>query len=170
MKKKSKTFFLAIHKNERQIFIEDKNNNSFLKTIYLYLHRCFLLNLRVLKNKFSFDEKQTLFVTASKHHSPAAGATQGYGVYLRNVTFLVLPTFAQQSTSEIVNLSLEDCIQLAYKKNNNLQITLLNESANQEIYKQSKLERLPNLNASLGETFTHSDSNGSNWNYDTYTP
>lgn len=85
MKKKSKTFFLAIHKNERQIFIEDKNNNSFLKTIYLYLHRCFLLNLRVLKNKFSFDEKQTLFVTASKHHSPAAGATQGYGVYLRNV-------------------------------------------------------------------------------------
>lgn len=86
------------------------------------------------------------------------------------VTFLVLPTFAQQSTSEIVNLSLEDCIQLAYKKNNNLQITLLNESANQEIYKQSKLERLPNLNASLGETFTHSDSNGSNWNYDTYTP
>jgi len=23
--------------------------------------------------------------TASKHHSPAAGATQGYGVYLRNV-------------------------------------------------------------------------------------
>ena len=86
MKKKSKTFFLAIHKNERQIFIEDKNNNSFLKTIYLYLHRCFLLNLRVLKNKFSFDEKQTLFVTASKHHSPAAGATQGYGVYLRNVS------------------------------------------------------------------------------------
>ena len=85
IKKKSKTFFLAIHKNERQIFIEDKNNNSFLKTIYLYLHRCFLLNLRVLKNKFSFDEKQTLFVTASKHHSPAAGATQGYGVYLRNV-------------------------------------------------------------------------------------
>lgn len=49
------------------------------------MHRCFLLNLRVLKIKFSFDEKQTLFVTASKHHSPAAGATQGYGVYLRNV-------------------------------------------------------------------------------------
>jgi outer membrane protein len=80
------------------------------------------------------------------------------------VTFLVLPTFAQQSTTEIVNLSLEDCIQLAYKNNNNLQITLLNESAKEEIYKQSKMERLPNLNASLGETFTHSDSNGSNWN------
>ena len=78
--------FLAIHKNEQQIFIVDKNNNSFLKTIYLYLQRSFLLNHRVLKKRnFSCDEKETLLVTASKHHSPAAGATQGYDCLLASV-------------------------------------------------------------------------------------
>ncbi len=81
------TIFLAIHKNEQQIFIVDKNNNSFLKTIYLYLQRSFLLNHRVLKKRnFSCDEKETLLVTASKHHSPAAGATQGYDCLLASVT------------------------------------------------------------------------------------
>ena len=81
------TIFLAIHKNEQQIFIVDKNNNSFLKTIYLNLQRSFLLNHRVLKKRnFSCDEKETLLVTASKHHSPAAGATQGYDCLLASVT------------------------------------------------------------------------------------
>ncbi len=79
--------FLAIHKNEQQIFIVDKNNNSFLKTIYLNLQRSFLLNHRVFKKRnFSCDEKETLLVTASKHHSPAAGATQGYDCLLASVT------------------------------------------------------------------------------------
>ena len=82
------TIFLAIHKNEQQIFIVDKNNNSFLKTIYLNLQRSFLLNHRVLKkSNFSYDEKETLLVTASKHHSPAAGATQGYDCLLASVSY-----------------------------------------------------------------------------------
>ena len=80
------TIFLAIHKNEQLTFIEDKNNNSFLKTIYLNLQRSFLLNHRVFKKRnFSCDEKETLLVTASKHHSPAAGATQGYDCLLASV-------------------------------------------------------------------------------------
>jgi hypothetical protein len=51
------------------------------------LQRSFLLNHRVLKKRnFSCDEKETLLVTASKHHSPAAGATQGYDCLLASVT------------------------------------------------------------------------------------
>lgn len=73
-------------------------------------------------------------------------------------------TTAQQTTSEVLRLSLEDCIELVFKNNYNRQSIELNESTSQEIYKQSKAERLPNLNASIGETYTHSNNAGSDWN------
>lgn len=74
-----------------------------------------------------------------------------------------LTTKAQQSTGEILRLTLEDCIVFAFEYNYNRQSVALNESANQEIYKQSKMERLPNLNASIGESFNHSNTTGSDW-------
>ena len=70
---------------------------------------------------------------------------------------------AQESTGEVLRLSLVDCIELANKNNYNRQSVALNESINQEVYQQSKLERLPNLNASIGETYTHTNNSGSDW-------
>jgi outer membrane protein len=70
---------------------------------------------------------------------------------------------AQQPSGATLQLSLEDCIGLALKDNYMRQSVALNEQANQEVYKQSKTERLPNLNASIGETFTHSNNTGSDF-------
>jgi outer membrane protein TolC len=61
---------------------------------------------------------------------------------------------AQHTSNEVLSLSLEDCIELVFKNNYNRQSIALNESASQEIYNQLKAERLPNLNASIGETYT----------------
>jgi outer membrane protein len=70
---------------------------------------------------------------------------------------------AQNTSNEVLSLSLEDCIQIALKNNYNRQSVALNESANQETYNQSKTERLPNLNASIGETYSHSGNAGSDF-------
>lgn len=70
---------------------------------------------------------------------------------------------AQESTAEVLKLSLVDCIELANKNNYNRQSVALNESINQEVYQQSKLERLPNLNASIGETYSYSNNSGNDW-------
>lgn len=74
-----------------------------------------------------------------------------------------LTAIAQQPSAEVLRLSLEDCIEFAFKNNYNRQSVALNESANQEIYKQSKMERLPNLNASIGETYSHYNNTGNDW-------
>ncbi|MBK8805635.1 MAG: TolC family protein [Bacteroidales bacterium] len=84
-------------------------------------------------------------------------------LYLLFGVFSGLTIAAQPSTGEVLSLSLVDCIELAYKNNYNRQSVILNESANQEVYKQSKMERLPYLNATIGETYTHSNNTGSNW-------
>ncbi|MDA3817492.1 MAG: TolC family protein [Prolixibacteraceae bacterium] len=74
-----------------------------------------------------------------------------------------LTVTAQQTSDDILKLSLEDCIKLTLNNNYNRQSVALNELANQEIYEQSKMERLPNFNASIGETYTHSNTTGSDW-------
>jgi outer membrane protein len=74
-----------------------------------------------------------------------------------------LTAIAQQPSKEVLRLSLEDCLEFAFKDNFNRQSVELNESANQETYIQAKMERLPNLNASIGETYTHSNNTGSEW-------
>lgn len=78
--------------------------------------------------------------------------------------FCVFTSSAQNSTSDVLKLSLEDCLELVYKNNHNRQSVILNELSTQEAYKQSKLERLPNLNASIGETFSNTENAGSSWN------
>jgi outer membrane protein len=70
---------------------------------------------------------------------------------------------AQQTLNNVLRLSLENCIELTLINNYNHQSVALNESANQEIYKQSKMERLPNLNASIAETYAYSNNTGSDW-------
>jgi len=75
----------------------------------------------------------------------------------------VLTTSAQQTTGEVLKLSLKDCIEFAFKNNYHLQSVALNESSNREIYNLSKAERLPNLNASIGESYTHINNPGSDW-------
>jgi len=70
---------------------------------------------------------------------------------------------AQQQSGITLQLSLEDCIGLALKDNYTRQTVALNEQANLEVYKQSKTERLPNLNASIGETFSHSTKTGGDY-------
>lgn len=74
-----------------------------------------------------------------------------------------LTVTAQQTSDDILKLSLKDCIEITLNNNYNRQSVALNESTNQEIYEQSKMERLPNLNASIGETYTHSNNTGSDW-------
>ncbi len=74
-----------------------------------------------------------------------------------------LTVTAQQTSNDILKLSLKDCIELTLNNNYNRQSVALNESTKQEIYEQSKMERLPNLNASIGETFTHSNNTDSDW-------
>lgn len=75
-----------------------------------------------------------------------------------------LTAVAQSPSAEKMKLTLQDCIGLALKSNHNLQSVVLNESANQETYKQSKMERLPNLNASIGESYSNANNAGNNWN------
>jgi outer membrane protein len=77
--------------------------------------------------------------------------------------FSGLTATAQQPSGEVFKVSLEECVKLALKNNYNRQSVTLNELSSQEVYKQSKMERLPNLNATLGETYTNSSSTGSDW-------
>ena len=81
---------------------------------------------------------------------------------LLGIVFGLIAT-AQQPSAEVLRLSVEDCIELALKNNLNRQSVALNETANQAIYKQSKMERLPNLNSSIGESLTHSNNTNSEW-------
>ncbi|MDL2308115.1 TolC family protein [Bacteroidales bacterium OttesenSCG-928-B11] len=71
---------------------------------------------------------------------------------------------AQSEHRDTLRLNFEECISFALNNNYNKQSMLLNEDARENTLKQSKLERLPNLNASFGETFSHSQQTGSQWN------
>jgi outer membrane protein len=74
-----------------------------------------------------------------------------------------LTVTAQQTSDDILKLFLKDCIEITLNNNYNRQSVALNESTNQEVYEQSKMERLPNLNATIGETYTYSNNTGSDW-------
>lgn len=63
---------------------------------------------------------------------------------------------AQNSVSADYHFTLEDCLNYAFGNNYNLQSMKLTEEAKEEAYNQSKMERLPSLNASLGENLNHS--------------
>lgn len=75
-----------------------------------------------------------------------------------------LRTMAQQTSEEVMSLTLEHCIEYALKNNYNRQSVALNEASSKETYNQSKMERLPNLTATIGETFSNSNGTAGNWN------
>lgn len=60
--------------------------------------------------------------------------------------------------------TLNDCFNYAFGNNFTRKNMLLNETAREEAYKQSKLERLPSLSASLSENWNHSDNSESSFN------
>ncbi|MCL1938200.1 MAG: TolC family protein [Candidatus Azobacteroides sp.] len=63
---------------------------------------------------------------------------------------------AQETTVADYHFTLEDCLNYAFGNNYNLQSMKLTEEASEDAYQQSKMERLPNLSASVGENLNHS--------------
>lgn len=68
-----------------------------------------------------------------------------------------------QPAGEVLKMSLEDCIEYALSNNYNRQSIQLDESARENTYKQSKLERLPNLSANLTENLNHTNNIPATW-------
>jgi outer membrane protein len=66
---------------------------------------------------------------------------------------------AQQALPAAYLFTLEDCLNYAFGNNYNLQSVKLTEEAKEDAYQQSKKERLPNLNASVGESLSHTTGN-----------
>ncbi len=84
-------------------------------------------------------------------------------LYLLPVFFFVFSASAQNTPQDTLKLSLEECIEMVFNNNYNRQSILLDELSSEEAYNQSKLEWLPNLTASIGESYSHSKGSGNNW-------
>jgi len=72
--------------------------------------------------------------------------------------------FAQDTATAVHKFTLEDCLNYAFGNNYNKQSMKLSEDAAKSAYDQSKMERLPNLNASLNESLNSSKGNSSSIN------
>ncbi len=79
-------------------------------------------------------------------------------------SLLSLGMVTAQGTSTAHRFTLEDCLNYAMGNSYNRQSMKLSEDAQESAYQQSKMERLPSLNASLNESFTNSKSNSASWN------
>jgi outer membrane protein len=66
---------------------------------------------------------------------------------------------AQDAVATGYQFTLEDCLNYAFGNNYNLQSMKLAEEAKEDTYQQSKKERLPSLNASVGESLSHTKGN-----------
>lgn len=71
---------------------------------------------------------------------------------------------AQTDGSGARQLTLQECLRRALTQNYGRQSMALNESAQEDIYRQSKTERLPSLSASVGESVSATKSHSSSWN------
>jgi outer membrane protein len=69
----------------------------------------------------------------------------------------------RQNPVQPLKMNLEQCIDYAFQHNCNRQSALLNETAAQDIYRQSKMERLPDLSATVGESLIHSGANSASY-------
>lgn len=83
---------------------------------------------------------------------------------------LILITNAQEtigitgtSPTNVIRFTLEDCLNYAFSNNYNRESILLTSKARNDLYEQSKKERLPDLSASVSETFGHNQLNSSSW-------
>lgn len=72
-----------------------------------------------------------------------------------------LLSFAQGKN---IKLNLEEAVKYAIEKNFNQQSLALDKQIDQEVLDQSKLELLPDLNASLGHNYTNSKAVKNSWN------
>lgn len=80
------------------------------------------------------------------------------------ILFISLYTVAAaQDTTEYFRFSLEQCLDYAVQNNYGLQSYDLTKESREWSLRQAKHERLPNLNVSLSESFTHSNSGGTTW-------
>ena len=70
---------------------------------------------------------------------------------------------AQEKVPADYYFTLEDCLNYAFGNNYNLQSAKLTEDSKENAYNQSKMERLPSLNASVGENYNHSNNAGGSW-------
>jgi outer membrane protein len=64
--------------------------------------------------------------------------------------------YSQEQSSDSLYFTIEDCLDYAYRNNYNLQSMKLSEEAQEDVYEQSKMERLPSLTASASETLANS--------------
>lgn len=71
---------------------------------------------------------------------------------------------AQSTGSAGFYFTLEDCLNYAMGNNYHYQSFKLSEKLQENIYEQSKKERLPSLNASLSENLNSSKGNEASWN------
>ncbi|MDR3326753.1 MAG: TolC family protein [Prevotellaceae bacterium] len=72
--------------------------------------------------------------------------------------------FAAAGQPTTLKMTLEQCIDYALQHNYEREANALNESATQDLYRQSKMERLPDLSAELGESVGYSKANSSAFN------
>lgn len=78
--------------------------------------------------------------------------------------FVVAFAASAQQPADTIRLTLEECLDYAFGNSYSRQATVLNEEAQDDLYDQSKMERLPSLSGSLGENFTHTDGSSGSWN------
>lgn len=71
---------------------------------------------------------------------------------------------AKQDPEPPLRMTLEDCLKYAFKNSYDRQAVKLNEDARKDIYDQSKMERLPDLSASVSENLNHTKANSASWN------
>ncbi|MDR2058233.1 MAG: TolC family protein [Dysgonamonadaceae bacterium] len=71
---------------------------------------------------------------------------------------------AQNAVPAFYRFTLEDCLNYAFGNNYNLQSMKLAEDARADAYEQSKMERLPSLNASLSENLNHNKNSDASFN------
>jgi outer membrane protein len=69
----------------------------------------------------------------------------------------------QEKPAYPLQMTLEQCIDYALQHNYERETMLLNETVTQDLYRQSKMERLPDLSATIGESLNHSKSNAAAW-------
>ncbi len=75
------------------------------------------------------------------------------------ISIITVSLYAQDT----YNFTLEDCLNYAFQNNYNRQSMKLSEQVQQNTYDQSKMERIPNVNASLSEGWSSSKNNSSSW-------
>jgi outer membrane protein len=77
-------------------------------------------------------------------------------------SIILLFSYSVILSAQEYRFTLEQCLQYAFSNSYERQSVKLAEEARQASYEQSKMERLPSLSGSVGESFSN-DRNGSSW-------